>query len=55
MESFYSLYDHLIKAAVNKKVDEEIKKLTNFNPHHLDCLLISTLYNIDLGGENQLY
>lgn len=39
MESFYSLYDHLIKAAVSKKVDEEIKKLTSFDPHHLDCLL----------------
>lgn len=39
MESFYSLYDHLIKAAINKKVDEELKKLTQFDPHHLDCLL----------------
>jgi len=39
MESFYSLYDHLINAAINKKVDEEIKKLTQFDPHHLDCLL----------------
>ena len=39
MESFNSLYDHLINAAINKKVDEELKKLTQFDPHHLDCLL----------------
>lgn len=39
MESFYSLYDRLIKAAINKKVDEELKKLTDYDPHQLDCLL----------------
>ncbi len=39
MESYNSLYDHLLKAAINKKIDEELKKLTEFDPHHLDCLL----------------
>lgn len=39
MQSFNSLYDHLIKAAINKKLDEELKKLTQYDPHHLDCLL----------------
>ena len=39
MESYKSLYEHLLKAAINKKVDEELKKLKNFDPHQLDCLL----------------
>ncbi len=39
MQSFYSLYDHLLNAAINKKIDDELKKLTKFDPHHLDCLL----------------
>lgn len=39
MESFNSLYEHLLNAAINKKIHEEINKLTNFDPHHLDCLL----------------
>lgn len=39
MESFNSLYNKLLYAAINKKIDEELKKLTEFDPHHLDCLL----------------
>lgn len=39
MESFNSLYNKLLYAAINKKIDEELKKLTDFDPYHLDCLL----------------
>lgn len=39
MESFNSLYNKMLYAAINKKIDEELKKLTEFDPHHLDCLL----------------
>jgi iron only hydrogenase large subunit-like protein len=39
---FYSLYNKVVKAAVSNKLDDElkeIKKSTDFDPHHLDCLL----------------
>lgn len=39
MDSFNSLYNKLLYAAINKKIDEELKKLTEYDPHHLDCLL----------------
>jgi iron only hydrogenase large subunit-like protein len=39
MESYDSLYEHLVKAAINKKIDEEIKKLKEFDPYQLNCLL----------------
>lgn len=39
MDSFNSLYNKLLYAAINKKIEEELKKLTEFDPYHLDCLL----------------
>lgn len=39
MDSYNSLYYKLLYAAINKKIDDEVKKLTEYDPHHLDCLL----------------
>lgn len=42
MNTFYSLYNRVVSAAVANKLDEEIeklKKLPDFDEHHLECLL----------------
>lgn len=42
MQSFYSIYDKAVKAAVNNRVGEEfndVSKLDEFDKYHLDCLL----------------
>lgn len=42
MQSFYSLYNRLMKASVENRVDEEldsINKIKDFDEKHLDCLL----------------
>lgn len=42
MKSFYSLYNRLTKASVTNRLDEElenIRKLPDFDEHHLECLL----------------
>lgn len=42
MESFYSIYNKAVKAAVNNRIDEEFKdkdKLDETESYHLDCLL----------------
>lgn len=41
-KSFYSLYNKLVRASVQNKVDEEVKEIKNlpdFDPHQLECLL----------------
>ena len=42
METFRDLYNRLVKASLNHKLNEEICDIEahgNFNKHHLDCLL----------------
>ena len=42
MESYNLLYDKVVNACVNNRIDEElgdVKKLDEFDDHHLDCLL----------------
>lgn len=42
MQSFYSLYNRLVKASIENRVDEELKEINtfpDFDEKHLDCLL----------------
>lgn len=42
MQSFISLYNKLLKAGVNKKIDvalDDLNESSDFDQHHLDCLL----------------